>query len=118
MDKTTLETQIRLLEARRAELLGEVAVADAALQEMREEREIEVEERAQSENLGDVLARLDDRGKQEIEAIDAALARIRTGSYGVCISCGKAIALPRLRALPTAAFCVDCAAARERPPRA
>ena len=118
MDKQTLESQIRQLQARRAELCGEVAVADAALQEIGEDREIELEDRAQNENLGDVLARLDDRGKQELEEIDAAMRRVREGRYGVCVSCGAPIALPRLRALPAAALCLDCARQRERPPRA
>ncbi len=40
--------------------------------------------------------------------IDQALARIEDGSYGKCEECGKAIALPRLRALPYAKLCIDC----------
>lgn len=39
-----------------------------------------------------------------------ALARINSGTYGVCESCGKAIPVERLEALPYATLCVDCAA--------
>ena len=39
-----------------------------------------------------------------------ALARIESGGYGVCESCGKAIPVERLEALPYATLCVDCAA--------
>lgn len=118
MDKKTLDSQIRKLQRLRAELCGEVATTDAALQEMGEERESELEERAQRERMGRVLARLDDRGKRELDEIDAAVRRIREGTYGVCASCGASIPASRLRALPAAALCVDCARERERAPRA
>ncbi len=39
-----------------------------------------------------------------------ALARIDSGGYGVCESCGKPIPVERLEALPYATLCVDCAA--------
>ena len=41
--------------------------------------------------------------------IDRALSRIANGRYGNCEECGEAIAFRRLRALPTATSCFDCA---------
>lgn len=46
--------------------------------------------------------------------IDAALARIKSGTYGVCIDCGEPIPLARLHALPTALSCVKCQQAYEK----
>lgn len=46
--------------------------------------------------------------KMQHIAIDAALARIADGSYGVCSHCHQRIPLERLRILPTATVCVDC----------
>lgn len=40
--------------------------------------------------------------------VDAALARIATGAYGVCEDCGSEIGLERLQALPKARRCVAC----------
>jgi RNA polymerase-binding protein DksA len=40
--------------------------------------------------------------------IDAALERIRQGSYGICTSCKQPIAAERLEALPWAERCIDC----------
>jgi hypothetical protein len=37
------------------------------------------------------------------------------GTYGKCLDCGRAIPPARLRAVPTAAFCVDCAREEEIP---
>ena len=40
--------------------------------------------------------------------VDAALARIERGQYGVCERCGKAIDFARLKAIPHAALCIEC----------
>ena len=68
------------------------------------------EQAVQREN-DETLDALDARGRQELEAIDAALQRIAAGSFGVCVQCGEEIAEARLRAQPTAASCVPCAGA-------
>ena len=44
-----------------------------------------------------------------IKDIDKALAKIDAGTYGVCDSCGEAIPVARLEALPASSLCVDCA---------
>jgi len=41
--------------------------------------------------------------------IDAALARIKQGTYGICTACGDNIAEKRLNALPFAEQCIECA---------
>jgi DnaK suppressor protein len=51
---------------------------------------------------------LRERNEQHLAAIDAALARVDAGRYGICESCGKPIAPERLEALPSAALCIDC----------
>jgi DnaK suppressor protein len=43
-----------------------------------------------------------------IEEIDAALAKIDAGTYGLCENCGKPIPDARLEALPHARLCVAC----------
>ncbi len=51
----------------------------------------------------------DRRRRQEIAAIDAALARIAAGEFGDCARCGEPIAPARLAVDPTTPFCVRCA---------
>jgi DnaK suppressor protein len=64
------------------------------------------------------LAELDiaelQHGLAELGDVDAALARLRDGTYGVCTDCGEAIAPARLFAYPTATRCVVCQAAWEK----
>ncbi|WP_265447949.1 TraR/DksA family transcriptional regulator [Flexivirga meconopsidis] len=47
----------------------------------------------------------------QLAAVDAALARLDAGTYGVCERCGAPIADGRLEARPTATVCTDCARA-------
>lgn len=58
---------------------------------------------------------LRERAEQHLAEVEAALARIETGRYGACVSCGRPVAPERLEALPWAALCIDCgrAAAHE-----
>ncbi|MGY1805780.1 TraR/DksA family transcriptional regulator [Blastococcus sp. SYSU D00669] len=47
--------------------------------------------------------------QRTVEEIDAALARIAAGTYGVCTGCGGTIPAERLEFRPHAATCVACA---------
>jgi RNA polymerase-binding protein DksA len=57
---------------------------------------------------------LEENSEAVLAAIDAALARIENGTYGICQRCGKAIAPERLEALPYAELCIDCKREVER----
>ena len=103
------------LRTRRRVLFEQVANAEEDLRLLATNVEPEAEEEGQEENVARLLARLDDAGKAEIEAIDRALAAIVRGEYGRCVVCGKPIPAARLEALPWAAECLPCAKAGERP---
>ena len=99
---------------RRAALFRTVAHVEDGLRWLDTNVEPEVEEEGQEENIARLLARLDDRGKAEIEAIDAALGRIAADEYGHCEACGNPIPSARREVMPTATTCVSCAQQRER----
>ena len=48
------------------------------------------------------------RDLDELRALEAARARLRDGSYGVCVECGRDIAFERLQANPAAERDVEC----------
>ncbi len=50
--------------------------------------------------------------KGQLDAVDAALERIRDGKYGVCVHCGKEIDAARLEFRPESISCVDCKSKR------
>ena len=45
---------------------------------------------------------------RELREVDAALQRLKDGTYGRCESCGAAIKRRRLRAIPEARNCLQC----------
>ena len=51
--------------------------------------------------------------ERRLGAIWAAFDRLENGHYGLCEECAEEIALERLRAVPTALYCVDCQAQYE-----
>lgn len=50
----------------------------------------------------------------EIEQIDNALTKIKTGKYGNCENCGKVINKHRLMAIPFVKLCIKCKEDEER----
>lgn len=52
------------------------------------------------------------QARERLDEIDAALGRVREGTYGVCASCAQPIPPGRLEARPTARTCVACASRR------
>ncbi|MGE5302413.1 MAG: TraR/DksA family transcriptional regulator [Alphaproteobacteria bacterium] len=113
MDKKTIESLTQLLRKERQHFLGEFRRAEEHLGFIAQERESEIEERAQEERSVRLLASLDDRTLFAVREIDAALQRLLDGSYGYCETCRKKILIARLRALPATRFCKNCAGQRE-----
>lgn len=49
-----------------------------------------------------------------LSQVNAALARLDAGTYGICERCGREIGARRLEALPYATLCINCQEAVER----
>jgi DnaK suppressor protein len=66
-------------------------------------------EQAVERENDDVLEALGGLARSELEKINIALERIELGEYGNCTLCKKAIAAERLKAIPFADRCINCA---------
>ncbi len=86
------------------------------LQHLQEDslQEPDIADRASSETDWSVELRTRDRQRKLISKIDAALDRIRTGTYGYCEVSGEPISLERLDARPIATMTVEAQANHER----
>jgi DnaK suppressor protein len=69
---------------------------------------------ASSESGLAFIGRLRERERVLLQKIDAALDKIRDGSYGKCVSCGEDIGIKRLEARPVAELCIDCKSQQEK----
>jgi len=52
--------------------------------------------------------------RRHMMEIEEALKRVKKGTYGKCLSCGKMIDTDRLAIKPTALYCVSCEKKREK----
>ena len=62
----------------------------------------------------DIRDDVDTQAARELQQVNAALARLDTGEYGICEECEEPIAEARLRALPYVTLCIQCAEEAER----
>lgn len=74
----------------------------------------DMNDRASSETDHAIELRARDRQRKLISKIDAALDRIRDGSYGYCEETGDPIGLKRLEARPIATLSLDAQEMHER----
>jgi DnaK suppressor protein len=100
------------LEQRRAALVEEIR---AELARSNDEHYVDLAgrvadtgEASVADLLVDVGAAMTDRDVRELREVEAALGRMRDGTYGECAECGVDIDLQRLRANPTALRCIRC----------
>ncbi|MGC2301329.1 MAG: TraR/DksA family transcriptional regulator [Acidobacteriaceae bacterium] len=47
-------------------------------------------------------------GHSQLSLVRLALERLREGTFGDCLHCGKAIGEKRLEALPSTPYCIEC----------
>jgi DnaK suppressor protein len=117
MRQKELETARKRLEGRRRELAALIQTGNAGIAEIRAEREIEFADGAQSEEEQERIALVGAVEAGELARVDGALARIDTGTYGMCAGCGDPIEPRRLEASPYAVQCAVCAGAVSPPAR-
>ena len=100
-------------EGLRAELEERLATLQARLasikQDVTKSHSGDSAEQAQERENDEVVDAIGNETAQSIRGIQAALARIDDGTYGVCSRCGEDIGEARLRAVPEATRCVNCA---------
>ncbi|MFV1975289.1 MAG: TraR/DksA family transcriptional regulator [Candidatus Scalindua sp.] len=66
-------------------------------------------EQALERENDDVLEALGGLARSELEKINTALERIERKEYGICTLCKESIAVERLKAIPFADRCINCA---------
>jgi DnaK suppressor protein len=90
--------------AKRNELVEKLAVREDIAVERNSDALDDVQRSAERELLISNL----DRDWQTLKLVNAALARMDEGSYGVCERCEEEINPKRLKAIPWAIYCVNC----------
>jgi DnaK suppressor protein len=109
MDKKKIEYFKKRLETRQHDLSravsrtqqdGRTADEDSAA--------ADIADRAASSYTKEFLFSQSNNDRALLQMVENALSRIREGSFGECIACGKEINPKRLEAVPWTRHCIEC----------
>jgi DnaK suppressor protein len=107
MSAKQLEHFKKMLTQLRQELSQDI---DRTVHTMQDEATIFADPNDRASQESDIALELRNRDRERklIKKIDETIAKIDSGEYGYCDSCGIEIGLKRLEARPTATLCIDC----------
>jgi DnaK suppressor protein len=108
MDKKKLEHFKKRLEARQGELRRMVTRIEQDGRSVDEDSAQDIADRAASSYTKEFLFHQSNNDRQLLHMVEGALSRMREGSFGECISCGREIDAKRLEAVPWTRHCIDC----------
>lgn len=108
LDESLYETAEAALRERRNEWMRRLAAIRRDRRRENAPLEQDFAEQAVQRENDETLDALDVRGREELQAVEAALARLAAGTYGRCVRCDEPIAEGRIRAEPTATSCTEC----------
>src|SRR3954462_14324640 len=108
MDKKKIETFKKRLETRQQELRRTVTRNQADGRSADEDTAQDIADRAANSYTKEFLFAQSNNDRQLLVMVEAALARIREGTFGECIHCGNEINAKRLEAVPWTRYCIEC----------
>lgn len=108
MEKKKLDSFKKRLETRQQELRRMVTRTEQDGRTVDEDSAQDIADRAASSYTKEFLFHQSNNDRQLLQMVENALSRIREGTFGECISCGKDINAKRLDAVPWTRHCIEC----------
>jgi DnaK suppressor protein len=108
MEKKKLDYFKKRLEVRQQELRRMVVRTEQDGRTVDEDSAQDIADRAASSYTKEFLFHQSNNDRQLLQMVESALERLREGSFGECISCGKEINAKRLEAVPWTRHCIEC----------
>jgi DnaK suppressor protein len=108
MDKKKIEYFRKRLETRQHELRRMVTRTEQDGRSVDEGSAQDVADKAANSYNKEFLFHQSNNDRQLLQMVDGALARMREGNFGECISCGEEINAKRLEAVPWTRHCIEC----------
>lgn len=106
MTSSSTDDMRQSLLSKKAELSGRLERINANVR-----RQLDSDSKEQAKELEDreVVDALGNEARDELRKVTAALGRLESGKFGICLACGEEIDRNRLAAHPYAEECIDCA---------
>ncbi len=93
---------------KRTEILAEREVKSLSTPMDNNTRQGDMADQASGTNEVHIQLKLKQTDAKILQAIEEALERLDSGSYGLCRDCGEDIAAARLNAIPWTRVCIGC----------
>jgi DnaK suppressor protein len=114
MDKKRLEVYRKKLQAKREELLRNIARVEEEGRAADEDTTVDLADKAANSYTKEFLFGQTNIDRNLLRLIDESLLRIREGEFGSCANCEKEVQQKRLDAVPWAKYCIECQEKQER----
>ena len=108
MDKKKLDTFKKRLEEKQSEIRKIVQRTEQDGRDADSEVAQDIADKAANSYNKEFLFHQSTAERRQLNMIQGALDRIRSGNYGQCISCGDDINAKRLEAVPWTRYCINC----------
>jgi len=74
----------------------------------------DIADKASNAYTKEFLYSLSNSDRQILQMVDEALARMKKGTFGICVECGEKMIPKRLEAVPWARHCISCQEREEK----
>jgi DnaK suppressor protein len=105
---TDQQTYKEALLKKRGDILGSGGIKPLQASMENNTRQGDMADQASGNNEVHIQLKLKQTDAKILQAIEEALRRIDTGTYGICRDCGEPIAPARLNAIPWTRVCITC----------
>ena len=108
MKKSELELFKKILLERKAEIIKNISDSVSDIEGLQDSGASDEMDIASIDTDASVGYSLNQKQSQELQEIELALKKIANKSYGICEMCEEEISPARLKAKPTARYCIVC----------
>jgi DnaK suppressor protein len=113
MDKKRLDVYRKKLQAKREELVQNIARTEEEGRTADEDTTVDLADKAANSYTKEFLFGQTNTERNLLALIDGALKRIKDGTFGECANCEEEMQQKRLDAVPWAAYCIECQEKKE-----
>src|SRR5262244_3362728 len=114
MDKKRLDYYKKKLLNRRDELVKTITRTEEEGRQADDDPTVDLADKAANSYTKEFLFGQTNTDRSTLQLIDAALERIRNGTYGTCVHCETELQQKRIEAVPFARHCTACQEKQEQ----
>jgi len=114
MDKKRLDYYRKKLQAKREELLKNIARTEEEGRAADDDPTVDLADKAANSYTKEFLFGQTNHERAQLQLIEEALGRLKDNSFGLCANCQAEVQQKRLEAVPWARHCIDCQEKQEQ----